>query len=192
MPYAEIPTFLKALWATDDVAENVKLAFEFLILTAARTSEVLLTTWDEIDIEQKIWTIPGKRMKAGRNHRVPLAPRAIEILARAKELSTGGDYVFPGRSMGKPLSNMAFLMVLRRFKVQATAHGFRSAFRDWASERTNYPRDVCEMALAHTIKNKVEAAYRRGDLLYKRRSLMETWATYVHTASADVVTLRAG
>ena len=192
MPYAEIPAFLKDLWATEDVAEIVKLAFEFLILTAARTSEVVLATWDEIDIEQKIWTIPGKRMKAGRDHRVPLSPRAIEILARAKELSTGGDYVFPGRATGKPLSNMAFLMVLRRLKVQATAHGFRLAFRDWAAERTNYPRDVCEMALAHTIKNKVEAAYRRGDLLDKRRSLMETWATYAHTTSADVVTLRTG
>jgi integrase len=118
-------------------------------------------------------------MKAGREHRVPLSPRCLEILARARELSGGSLYVFPSRSPERPLSNMVFLMVLRRMGVAVTAHGFRSAFRDWASERTSFPREVCEMALAHAIPSKTEAAYRRGDLLEKRRELMLAWSDYL-------------
>jgi integrase len=165
-------------------------AFEFLILTATRTSEVLQAKWPEIDTEQAVWVIPAERMKAGRDHRVPLAGRCLEILARAQELAAGSDYVFPGRSARKPMSNMVFLMTLRRMNLKVTAHGFRSAFRDWAAERTNFPREVCEMSLAHTIKDKTEAAYRRGDLLDRRRLLMNAWGSYVTTGSGQIVRLQ--
>jgi integrase len=178
MPYADVPAFVWALRACD-IGEVTKLAFELLIITGARTNEVLGARWAEIDFDSAVWTIPADRMKAGREHRVPLAPRAVEIIKRAKELSTGGDIVFAGRSMNKPLSNMVLLMALRRMKLAVTAHGFRSAFRDWAAEQTNFSREVCEAALAHTIKNKAEAAYRRGDLLEKRRELMLAWARYI-------------
>jgi integrase len=191
LPYTEIPSFLGALQA-NNVGENVKLAFEFLLLTAARTSEVVRAKWQEIDFDRAIWTVPAERMKAGRQHRVPLAPRCLEVLTRAHELAAGSDFLFPGRSGIKPMSNMVFLMTLRRMNLAVTAHGFRSAFRDWAAERTNFPREVCEMALAHTIKDKAEAAYRRGDLLERRRDLMATWSAFVSSTSADVVPLRAG
>ena len=190
LPYAEVPAFVHRLRASD-ATEMVSLAFEFLILTAARTSEVLEAKWKEIDLENAVWAIPGDRMKAGREHRVPLAPACITILKRARELAPEGDYVFAGRSNDRPLSNMTFLMALSRLKLDITAHGFRSAFRDWASERTNFTNEVCELALAHTIKNKVEAAYRRGDLLDKRRDLMSTWAEFVTSAKGKVVKLRA-
>ena len=190
LPYAEVPAFVDRLRASD-FTEVVRLAFEFLVLTAARTSEALGAKWTEIDLEGAVWTIPGSRMKAGREHRVPLAPACITILTRVRELAPEADYVFTGRSSEKPLSNMAFLMALRRLKLDVTAHGFRSAFRDWASERTNFPNEVCELALAHTIKNKVEAAYRRGDLLEKRRELMVTWADFATSVRAKVVKLRA-
>ena len=133
--------------------------------------------WDEIDDDQAVWVIPKERMKAGREHRIPLLNRCVDILATAKALN-GNPFIFPGQRVDRPLSNMALLMMLRRMKVEATAHGFRSSFRDWAAETTHFPRDVCEMALAHTIENKVEAAYRRGDLFDKRRELMVAWATF--------------
>ena len=180
LPYGEVPAFVQALRA-GDTSEITALAFELLILTGARTGELLGARWEEIDLDRGIWTIPAGRMKARREHRVPLAPRAVEIIERAKSLSTGSDFVFPGRSAGKPLSNMVFLKALERMKVDATAHGFRSAFRDWAAEQTNFSREVCEAALAHTIKNKSEAAYRRGDLLEKRRELMVAWSRYLST-----------
>ena len=148
--------------------------------------------WSEIDLDDGVWTIARDRMKAGREHRVPLSKRAVTILQRCRELAGESMLVFPGRTVRKPLSNMVFLMIVRRMDLDFTVHGFRSAFRDWASERTNFSREVCEMALAHTIKNKAEAAYRRGDLLDKRRDLMETWAKYVSAKPADIVTLRAG
>jgi integrase len=176
LPYTEVPAFIRTLRASDS-NEPTKLAFEFLILTATRTNEVLQARWTEV--KDGVWTIPAERMKARREHRVPLSPRCLAILRRAKQLSDGGEYVFCGRSEGKPLSNMALLMTLRRMKLAVTVHGFRSAFRDWAAERTNIPREVCEMALAHTIKDKAEAAYRRGDLLDKRRELMTAWAEFV-------------
>lgn len=191
LPFTEVPAFLAAL-RDAPLNEMTCLAFEFLVLTATRTSEVLSARWSEIDFEQKLWIIPGERMKTGREHRIPLSSRCLEILMRARLLAAEGDLIFQGRSRDKPLSNMAFLMALRRMKVDATAHGFRSAFRDWASERTNFPREVCEMALAHTIKDKVEAAYRRGDLLQKRRELMKTWAAFATSATATVVSLRTG
>jgi len=176
--FADVPDFIIKLRASD-VTETTRLAFEFLILTATRTSEVLGATWDEIDIGSKTWTIPADRMKAKRLYKVPLADRALEILHRCESLAGDSEYIFPGRSAKKPLSNMVFLMALRRMGIESTAHGFRSAFRDWASERTNFPREVCEQALAHTIKDKTEAAYRRGDLLDKRRELMAAWSSFL-------------
>lgn len=191
MPYADVPKFVAQLHLAS-TGEGAKLALEFLILTASRTNEVLGAEWREIDFEKSIWTIAKGRMKAGREHKVPLSKRAVAILKRAKELAGGSFLVFPGRSAELPMSNMVFLMIVRRMGLAITVHGFRSAFRDWASERTNFSREVCEMALAHTIKNKAEAAYRRGDLLDKRRDLMETWAKFMSAKSAEIVTLRAG
>ncbi len=176
LPYAGVPDFVRKLRATE-ASESAKLAFEFLILTAARTGEVLGLKWAEIDVNQRLWTIPAMRMKAAREHRVPLGPRAVALLELARGLAGDSEYVFPGHS-GKQMSNMVFLRLLRRMGVAATAHGFRSAFRDWAAEQTNFPRDVCEMALAHAIENKTEAAYRRGDLLEKRRELMNAWEEF--------------
>jgi len=177
LPYTKVAGFIQKLRALDASVAG-RLAFEFTILTAARTSEVLNAGWSEIDIEKAMWTIPASRMKAAREHRVPLSPRCIAILKQARELSAESAYVFPGRSADKPLSNMVFLMTLRRMKLDITAHGFRSSFRDWASEQTAFPQAVCEAALAHTVKNKVEAAYNRSDLFEKRRDLMTTWSRY--------------
>lgn len=181
LPYAEVPDFIARLKATE-TGEIAQLAFEFLILTAARTSEVLNAEWSEIDDQATLWTVPGVRMKAKREHRVPLSDRCGRLLARAKLLSAGSRYLFPGRNDEKPMSNMVFSMAIRRMKMPITAHGFRSSFRDWASEATSFPNELAEMALAHTIKNRVEAAYRRGDLLEKRREIMESWAKFVAPA----------
>jgi integrase len=190
LPYQAVSTFLTTLRGAD-ARESVRLAFEFLILTATRTNEVLRATWEEIDLDEKTWTIPAERMKTGREHRVPLARRAVEILKRAKTLSDTGPYVFPGRSKA-PLSNMALLMLLRRMnRHDITAHGFRSSFRDWSAERTNAPRAVCEAALAHTVRDKAEAAYNRTDLFERRRKLMDAWQTFATAKPADILTLRA-
>lgn len=190
LPCLELPGFVEELQRAG-ADESTRLAFEFLILTATRTSEVLLAEWIEIDEEQETWTIPSGRMKAGRKFRVPLPSRCMEILSRAKEISDGGKYIFPGRNK-KPLSNMVFLMTLRRMGKTCTAHGFRSTFRDWAAERTNFSREVCEMALAHSVSDKTEAAYLRGDIFEKRRKLMATWAAFVVSdTSTNVVTLRS-
>lgn len=170
--YETIPAFVQSLRTREAMAA---LALEYVILTACRTSEVLGATWDEVSLEKAVWTIPAKRMKAGREHRVPLSPRAIEILGTVKPLDK--RWLFPSDKGGK-LSGMAMAMLLRRMKVDATVHGFRSAFRDWAAESTAYAHEVCEMALAHVIGNKAEAAYRRGDLFEKRRRLMADWASY--------------
>ncbi|MGH9387302.1 MAG: tyrosine-type recombinase/integrase, partial [Vicinamibacterales bacterium] len=189
LPFAQVPSFLKKL-RTADAGDSTKLAFEFLILTAARTSEVLGARWEEIDRKSKTWTIPASRIKAGREHRVPLSPRCLELLKRTASIADGGGFVFPGRTPDTPLSNMVFLMLLRRVgQDEITAHGFRSAFRDWAAERTNFPRSVCEAALAHVVKDKTEAAYFRSDLFNQRRSLMDTWAAFATTKTADVVSL---
>jgi integrase len=151
-------------------------ALEFAILTAARTSEVIGAAWDEIDLMAKTWTIPANRMKGGREHRVPLTPAANAVVEAMQQLRNS-DYVFPGMRAKQPLSNMAMLVLLRRMGRQdLTVHGFRSTFRDWAAEQTAFPSEVVEMALAHTVGDKVEAAYRRGDLFEKRRRLMDAWA----------------
>jgi integrase len=188
LPYAEVPAFLRKLHEAEPTSASI--AFEFLVLTAARTAEVLEARWSEIDLEQAAWTIPADRMKAGREHRVPLPPRAIELLGKAKELSAGSEFIFPGRSGAKPMSNMVLLMTMRRLEMPYTVHGFRSAFRDWASERTNFPREICEAALAHIVRDKTEAAYRRGDLFDKRRELMATWASFGGAEKATVVPIR--
>ncbi len=187
MPYAELPEFMGVLRAREAMAA---LALEFVILTATRTSEVLGATWSEVDLAKAVWTIPAGRMKAGKEHRVPLSPRAIEILEATKPL--GKDWLFTGDRGGK-LSGMAMSMLLRRMKLDCTVHGFRSAFRDWSAECTGYAHEVCEMALAHSIGNKAEAAYRRGDLFDKRRRLMFDWANYCSSddrAGAIVVSIR--
>ncbi len=178
LPFAEVPAFVKRLQSSAE-GELARLAFEFLILTVSRTSEVLRAAKTEVNLTQAIWIVPAERMKAARVHRVPLGPRCIEIVERASELGADSPYLFPGRSPKAPMSNMVLLMMLRRMKVNATAHGFRSSFRDWASETTSFPRELAEMALAHTIENKVEAAYRRGDLLEPRRKMMQAWANFV-------------
>ena len=167
-------------------------ALEFAILTAGRTGEVLGARWDEIDLQAAIWTIPAGRMKDEREHRVPLSAPAVAVVEALKEIRTG-NHVFPGGKIGKPLSNMAMLVLLRRMnRSDLTVHGFRSTFRDWAAERTAYPNEVVEMALAHAVGNKAEAAYRRGDLFEKRRSLMDEWAAFceVPVAGGKVVPIR--
>lgn len=190
LPYAELGSFMKALRAQEGVAAT---GLEFAILTATRTSETLNATWNEFDLDAGIWTIPPERMKAGKEHRVPLSARALEILKAMKAIEQS-DYVFPGARVKRPLSNMAFLMTLRRMgRHNLTAHGFRSTFRDWAAEMTAYSHEVAEMALAHTVGDKVEAAYRRGDLFEKRRRIMEDWATYCDRTpeqTAEVVGIR--
>lgn len=173
MPFAEVPAFLTRLRALPALSAR---ALEFTILTAARTSEVLRATWSEFDLEEKIWIIGAERMKAGRQHRVPLSPAAVTLL---QSLQTSNELVFPGQVNGKPLSNMSMEMCLRRMGMaHYTVHGFRSSFRDWAGEATEFPRDVAEMALAHAVGNAVERAYRRGDSFARRQEMMAAWADY--------------
>ncbi|WP_037296231.1 site-specific integrase [Roseobacter sp. AzwK-3b] len=172
LPYRGIPDFIVRL---RERSATGALALEFLILTAARTGEVIGAEWDEINFADRTWTIPAQRMKAAREHRVPLCERAVEILRQTHQL--GRRHLFPG-PRGGAMSGMAMSMLLRRIEDAVTVHGFRSSFRDWASETTSFPHEVCEAALAHTIGNKSEAAYRRGDLFEKRRLLMNEWADY--------------
>ena len=189
MPYRDVPAFVATLRERSGVAA---LALEFAILTAARSGEVMGARWAEIDLEAKVWTVPGSRMKAGRVHRVPLSGRALEIVKALGEAKTG-EFVFPGTKPGKPLSVMALEMVLRRMNVDVTVHGFRSSFRDWAGNETSFPREIAEQALAHVIGDKAEQAYRRGDALERRRDLMQAWANYCKPVqSGKVVPLRAG
>ena len=184
MPFDQVPQFIDRLRGMEGVAPR---ALEFLILTAGRTGEVLGAKWEEIDLANRIWTVPATRMKAGRAHRVPLTDRALAILADLQEIRTG-EHVFPGLKRGRPLSNMAMEAVLRRMDVEATVHGFRSAFRDWAGERTHFPREIAEAALAHLVGDAVERAYRRGDALDKRRQLMSLWQVF-HAQKSKVVFL---
>jgi len=186
LPYAEVPAFISSL-RRSDALPITRLAFEFLILTATRTNETLGALWDEIDGNGKVWTIAGSRMKAGREHRVPLSPRCIEILTEARNFWVRGPFVFGNSVTGDKLSNMALLMMLRRMNIKITAHGFRSSFRDWAAEKTNMPNAVCERALAHAIHDKTEKAYERTDLFDKRVRLMERWAAFATAVKADVV-----
>lgn len=176
LPYTDAPAFMTALRKMDGMAA---LAFEFLILTATRTSETLNARWDEIDMENCLWTIPAERMKAEKEHRVPLSSAAMEILTPLQACAES-EYVFPGQRGSKPLSNMVFLQLLKRMeRTDITPHGFRSTFRDWVGETTQYPREVAEAALAHIVKNKAEAAYARGDLFNKRARMMQDWANHL-------------
>jgi integrase len=176
MPYTQIPAFLVQLRARESYG---RLALEYAILTAARSGEVRGALWEEIDFDQKLWTIAKDRMKANREHVVPLCTRAIHIIERCAELRVRHcPIIFPGMRGDKPMSDMALTKLLREMKQPYTAHGFRSAFRDWVSEETDHQGDVAEAALAHAVKDKTEAAYRRGNLLEKRRKLMEDWETF--------------
>jgi integrase len=190
LPVSEVGAFLSDLRSVEGMGAR---ALEFTILTAARSGEVRGATWGEIDLSASVWTVPGDRMKAGREHRVPLSAPAVRLL-KALPRMAGSDLVFAA-PRGGALSDMTMTAVLRRMKVAAVPHGFRSTFRDWASERTNYPRDAAEMALAHTIGDKVEAAYRRGDLFEKRRRMMADWATFcgqVQSPAAVIPMVRKG
>jgi integrase len=173
MPYGEIPALMAELRSNESTSAR---ALEFTILTAVRSSELLNARWPEFDLKSRMWVVPAERMKAGREHRVPLCDRAIQIL---QTTLTTDDFVFPGARAGKPLSDMAMLELLRGLRGKGlTVHGFRSSFRDWGAERTAFPNELLEMALAHVVSDKVEAAYRRGDMFDKRRRLMDDWAQY--------------
>src|SRR5262245_34172445 len=180
LSYRDVGAFMVKLREESSISAQ---ALAFLVLTATRTSETLEAAWDEIDLKERVWTIPAERMKAEKEHRVPLSPWTVAILREMAEIKTG-DFVFAGAKPGRPLSNMVLAMLLRRMGYgHITAHGFRSSFRDWAAERTSSPREVAEMALAHKIPDAVEAAYRRGDLFDKRRKLMEVWAAFCGRSS---------
>src|SRR5216684_2424593 len=188
LPYAEIGTFMTELRQQQGVAAR---ALEFAILTAARTGEVLGARWDEINIADRVWTVPAERMKTGKEHRVPLSDAATVIIEEMAEVRRG-DHVFPGTARALAHSRLRDLL-LRVGRADLTVHGFRSTFRDWAAERTAFPAEVAEMALGHTVGDKVEAAYRRGDLLQKRRQLMDAWAKHcatVQAAGGNVVTMQ--
>lgn len=170
----DMPSFMQDLRTRAGIAAR---ALEFLIYTAARSGEVRGAQWSEIDLNKAVWTIPAQRMKAGVEHRVPLAQAALNLLADMPRID-GGSLIFPG-TKGQPLSDMTMTAVMRRMKASAVPHGFRSTFRDWAGEKSNFPRELAEHALAHTLESKVEAAYRRGDALEKRRQMMQEWAHFV-------------
>lgn len=181
MPFSDVPAFMEDLRQRDGAAA---FALQLLILTASRTSEVLMATWKEIRLADALWVVPGDRMKAKREHRVPLSPAALTVLQRARSEHKTSDFIFPSAKPDKPMSNAAMTAVLKRSgHGDLTVHGFRSAFRDWAAETTEHSNEVVEMALAHTIGNKVEAAYRRGDLFQKRVALMADWSRYLDEAA---------
>ena len=168
-------------------AGTAALALEFTILTAARTGEVIGAKWEEVNLAERMWIVPAERMKANKEHRVPLSNSAMTILEQMAH-ARDSEFIFPGARPGQPLSNMALLMLMRRMdRRDLTAHGFRSTFRDWAGDCTDFPRDVAEMALAHTLGDKVEAAYRRGDGFQKRRQLMIEWTRFCTTALQHLV-----
>jgi integrase len=190
LSYERMPEFMTKLREARSVPA---LALEFTILCACRTSETLGAQWNEIDLEKRLWTIPATRIKAGKEHRVPLSDRAVAVLKDLAEIRQG-PYVFPGNTFKRPLYRLSMSRHLARLDGgKATVHGFRSTFRDWASEATSFPHEVCEAALAHAIQNQVESAYRRGDLLAKRAKLMNAWAEYCEPRSAGkVISLTPG
>ena len=178
LPHRNVAAAIEAVQASGSTQPAVKLAFEFLVLTAARSAEVRLATWTEINTADRVWTISALRMKAKREHRVPLCGRALEILDVARTLGDDNPLVFPMRS-GKAISASTLPKMLQYHRIAAVAHGFRSSFRDWAAEKTDHPREVIEAALAHVVQNKVEAAYARSDLFERRRLLMDDWSEYL-------------
>jgi integrase len=191
LPYSQVAAAIRRV-SESEASLSSKLALEFIVLTATRSGETRGALWSEIDIDAAEWTIPAERMKAKRPHRVPLSPRALEILQKAKAIKhKDADFVFPGSIIGKPLSDVTLSKLLKELKIEAVPHGFRSSFRDWAGEQTNFPREVCEFALAHVIKDKAEAAYARSDLYEKRRKLMDTWAQYLALERGTVVRMKS-
>jgi integrase len=190
LPFPETGAFIAELRQEEGVAAR---ALEFLILTTARSSEVRGARWNEINMTERVWTIPVERMKAGKEHRVPLSDAAMAVVEKMDEIRQG-DFIFPGIRAGRPIGKLSFFLVLRRIgRGDLTTHGFRSSFRDWAAERTGFPAEVAEMALAHTIGDAVERAYRRGDLFAKRRQMMDAWAKFCDapTLTGEVVPLHA-
>lgn len=177
LPVDAMPDFMQALRLRSGIAAR---ALEFIILTAARSGEVLEAVWPEINLDDGVWTVPAERMKAEKDHRVPLSDQAVALL-RALPRMQGSEFVFPGVRAGRPLSNGSLKAVMKRMKVDAVPHGFRSTFRDWAGDRTQFPRELAEAALAHTLSSAVEAAYRRGDALERRREMMQTWADFAYS-----------
>lgn len=186
MPYPDVPALVGRLRKSEGLSARM---LEFLILTASRTSEVTQADWKEIDWKAQIWTIPPARMKGGREHRVPLTDAALAVLKPLHALRKEG-FVFPGTKQGKPLSNLAMTMLLRRLKVEFTVHGFRSSFRDWAGDATNFPRELAEAALAHVFGDETERAYRRSDAIAKRRKLMEAWEKFLAPKVGNVVPMQ--
>jgi len=183
--YLELPAFLVELRALKGVTPR---ALEFLILTTARTTETIEARWSEIDEVARVWNVPAERMKAGRPHEVPLSARALEILAGMKPLrDLSAGFIFPGRELGRPLSNMAMLELLKRMGYAATVHGFRSAFKTWAEEESDHAKSVIEASHAHVIADKTERSYMRGTWSKKRRALIEQWADYCMSAPVDTV-----
>ena len=178
LPHGEVAAAVETVRTSGSAAPAVRLAFEFLVLTAARSAEVRLATWDELDVVGRVWTIAAERMKAKREHRVPLCGRAVEVLEAARAVGDGSGLVFPMRS-GRSIAGSTLPKMLKYHGIVAVAHGFRSSFRDWAAEKTDHPREVIEAALAHVVQNKVEAAYARSDLFERRRRLMDDWAAYL-------------
>ena len=183
LPHREVASAIQTVRASN-ARPATKLAFEFLVLTATRSGEVRGAVWREIDRDEGVWTIPAGRTKGNREHRVPLCRRALEILEEARVLGRGSPFVFPS-VRGKPFGNTAMSELLRALKIAAVPHGFRSSFRDWAAEETDHPREVAEAALAHKVRNPIEAAYRRTDLFERRRRLMDDWADYLAGARRD-------
>ena len=179
LPYELVADCIAKVNSSQRASHSSKQALEFLVLTAARSAEVRKATWDEMDVDGATWTVSASRMKANREHRVPLSGRALEVLAEAAEVSDGTGLVFPGAREGLPLSENTHAKLLRELGFDAVTHGFRSSFRDYAAEQTHTPHAVMEAALAHRIKDKAEAAYARSDLFEKRRALMESWARYL-------------
>jgi len=186
LPYQEVAGFLDVMRGSN-AGKTTKLALEMVILAALRSVEVREAVWQEIDMDKAEWAIPARRMKAKKAHRVPLSTRAIEILREAKALGDGSDLVFPGTRYGRPLSDMTLLKLVKGLGFDVDVHGFRTSFKTWSLERTNFANEVSEMALAHTVQNKAEAAYARSDLFEKRRKLMERWAAHLSTHVENVV-----
>lgn len=191
MAFGDLPAFVQLLRQDRSLGAR---ALEFLILTAARTGEVIGATWAEVESGSSVWIVPATRMKAGREHRVPLSSPALSILEQIRPIaarnSAGHPFIFPGLRPGRPLSNMVFAMALRRRGLKVTPHGFRSAFADWRGDATSFPKELAEAALAHTIGDKVEAAYRRSDALERRRELMDAWARFLDGETATVIPFR--
>ena len=185
--YNDVSDFIETV-SKSSAGLSTKLGLEFLILTATRSGEVRNARWNEVN--GSLWTIPAERMKAGVAHRIPLPSRCIEILAEAKEISQGSGFIFEGTKPNKPLSENTFNKLMKELGLEVHAHGFRTSFRTWTQEKTNYPREIAEAALAHSLRDKAEAAYARSDLLEKRAEMMEAWAQFISASEDNIISIR--